>query len=288
LLDAWANTDKPLIWLEPQHHSDLTTISVDLDNADFAAIPVDDARFSMSFLYFGRSRAAHDLLKSWNSLAKEFPSLPSSYLLDAAWALALSQRHLVSVWIPQKRKFTPAAELTEEIVIHPAQREARRAHRNGAPEPYAVMRGHTKDRGTVTMIVTGAAGTTVRDTAQTVVSAFNAFTEDNGWFAGLGVVICSDDRDCAATLQKIPEGWILLTQAGVQLELDTFRTLDQVAQNDRPVFVLPKSLTERQTRNGKPIRARRSQATLFRAELANGPRQSWRDDHAAPLQLICN
>jgi hypothetical protein len=40
--------------------SDLTSISVDLGNADFAAIPTADAHFSMSFLYFGRSVAAHD------------------------------------------------------------------------------------------------------------------------------------------------------------------------------------------------------------------------------------
>jgi hypothetical protein len=56
--------------------------------------------FLDELFYFGRSVAAHDLLKSWNNLAREFSTLPSGYLLDAAWALASSQRHLVSVWIP--------------------------------------------------------------------------------------------------------------------------------------------------------------------------------------------
>jgi len=89
----------------------------------------------------------------------------------------------------------------------------------------------------------------------------------------------------AATLQKIAEGWILLTQAGVRLEPDTFRTLGEIAQDHRPVFALPKCLTERHTRNGTPIHAQRSQAILFRAELANDLQQQRRGGFA-PLTLV--
>ena len=55
LLEAWERTDKALIWLDPSGGPDLSTITLNLKHADFAAIPTAGGLFSTSLLYFARS-----------------------------------------------------------------------------------------------------------------------------------------------------------------------------------------------------------------------------------------
>lgn len=270
LLAAWDCCEKPLIWLDPVSTIDLTGISLNIDGADFAVVS-STAGFSTSLLYFGRSQAAHDLLKSWHSLCLEFPKLPANYLLDAAWAMISSQRPLVTQWLPpqnaaariQYSDCQPAPALEHYMLTTPSQKQARRASRTGAPEPYYVVKSHFDGRGPLMLITTSEAS--ARDVAYTVESAIAAFAEWDGGFSSLGIMICQNEREASDTIRMNSEDWILYVLPGHLLDREVFRNISAHAQADRPVFIFPESYEQRQTSTGVSLQATRAKAIFGRA-----------------------
>ncbi len=269
LLDAWRACDKPLIWLDPVSNTDLTSIALNIDGADFAAMP-SSAGLSTSLLYFGRSPATFDLLKNWNNLCCEFPSLPASYLLDAAWALISSQRPLVTQWLPSQNAIRIDHSYQSEPVLdhytltNPSQKQARRAYRTGAPEPHCVMKSPFGGRGSLTLITLSQASG-VHDVAQTVHSAVEAFDKDNGGFSNLGIVICQNDKEAADVIGLTTEGWVLYALPGVALDKNVFNKVSEHIETDRAVFIMPETVEPRLTSTGVALQATRAKAIFGRS-----------------------
>jgi hypothetical protein len=296
LLNAWASTEKPLIWLDPNCTGEPMSISVDLKGVDFAAMLTPSATFSMNFLYFGRSQAAFEFLKCWNDLCRQFPSLPASHLLDATWALICAQRTLRTAWIPPlgsrellRRANCYATPINDSSqpqtpLSYPSQRQARRAGRTGAPEPHCVLKGMAGGRGALSLIVL-AESAAAHQTAETVNSAVDAFCNDDGGFSVFGIVICKTEREAVEAAQKINDGAYLYVLAGLTLERDVFRVLSQQPDSPHPVLTAIKHCRQKHASNGTSIGLVKSLALFCNGAILKFPRHSHRAFQPA-LRLI--
>lgn len=274
LLAAWETDTKPLIWLDPHSATDLTGLDINLEAADFAAVQ-SSAGLSTGFLYFGRTLAGFDLLKSWHNLCVTYPRLPADYLLDAAWAMVSSQRTLVTKWLSpqrQERNDAPAAApwpcaFEQHMLTTPAQRQARKAGRTGAPEPHCVVSSRFEGRGPL-LLITHAQGP-ASQTANLVRSAATAFAAKDGGFSSLGVVICQDKQEAAEAIRLTNEGYILYALPGLTLDTNAFLRLSDSCNSDRPTYVLSEPSGQRRTATGIALEATGAKAIFGRAESFN-------------------
>lgn len=291
LLAAWESCHKPLIWLDPVSTTDLTNISLNIDGADFAVVP-STAGFSTSLLYFGRSQAAHDLLKSWNALCHEFSNLPAHYLLDAAWALVSSQRPLVTQWLPpqtasarvQYSDGQPPPAIEHYMLTTASQKQARRASRTGTPEPHCVTKSRFDGRGPLMLITTSEAS--AHDVANTVESAIAAFSKHDGGFSSLGVMICQNEREASDAIRLTNDGWVLYVLPGLVLDHDVLRKISAYAHAPRPVFIFPESYERRQTSTGVAIQATRAKAIFGLAGAFRSSSHMTVPHEPSPLKLV--
>jgi hypothetical protein len=290
LLTAWETSGKPLIWLDPHSSTDLMSLEFDIEGTDFAAIS-SSAGLATSFLYFGRTPAAFDLLKSWHHLCLEFPGLPANYLLDAAWAMITSQRTLVTKWL-SPRDMNLAGErdprananlLEQSMLATPAQRQARKAGRTGTPEPHCILNSRFGGRGPLLLIM--LAQRSARETATLVQEAAKAFAARDGGFSCLGILICQHSNDVADAIRSTTDGWILYAFPGLNLAADAFVRLSEYSLADRPVFIMPEPAGRRLTTTGVAIEAARAKAVFGRASAFNG-RSGTVHIPAQPLQLV--
>jgi hypothetical protein len=295
LLDAWDRTVKPLIWLDPHCVGNPSSIATDLGHTDFAVTLAPDGGFSTNFLYFGRSDASRDLLKTWKKLCEEFPELPANHLLDAAWSLVTSQRTLVTLWIAPHTGLAVARvaaadlvsaselELTQAALTTPALRSARRAGRSAAPEPQCVLNSRFGGRGPLTLIVLSEHAT-ARETASTMESAVDAFWRFDGGFSAIGVVICQSEKESAETIEKIGDGYFLSVEAGVVLERDIFNALYQRTQDQQLNFVMQRNCARKRTGGGNEIEIARSQVTYLDSSTAKCAERS--DELRRPMLKV--
>lgn len=291
LLTAWDQCDKPLIWLDPVSTTDLTSISLNIDGADFAVVPTTSG-LSTSLLYFGRSQTAHDLLKSWNGLCLGFPSLPAGYLLDAAWAMVSSQRPLVTQWLPPQHGMTraqhgdsqPAPAIEHYMLTVPSQKQARKASRTGAPEPHCVMSSRFDGRGPLMLITTAEAS--AHDVAHTVESAITAFADRDGGFSSLGLMVCQNETEASDAIRMTNEGWILYVLPGLILDRDVFSKVSAHAQTDKPMFIFPESYEQRRTSTGVSLQATRAKAIFGRAATFKNPARIAMPHEPSSLKLV--
>jgi hypothetical protein len=284
LLAAWETTDKPLIWIDASGGPDLSTLSVNLTGADFSAIPTTESRFSTSLLYFARTSAAHALLRHWNKLCREFPNLTADYLLDAAWAMISSQRHLVTAWMTAEERqpvinavnLYPGYpfDLEARQIASPTatQREARRSGRTGAPEPICISKGKLATGKQVTMVTTSNT-VSAHQVAATVNSALDAFDADDGLFGLFGIIVCRTETEAVQVIEGMTDGWIFYVLPGTQLPGDTFNLLAEHLDESQLLFMMPEPYANAQTSTGIDLAATRSKALFGRsAQFAKGVR----------------
>ena len=296
LLEAWDKTEKPLIWLDPHSTGKPPAVAIDLSNVDFAATLTPNGTFSTSFLYFGRSPVALELLKAWNNLCQQFQTLPSGHLLDAAWSLVTSQRTLVTLWLDPSGGLTAnrsgeiAPDRTSTDNASPqtfdnqAQREARRAGRSAAPEPQCILNSRFGGRGPLTLIILSQFAT-ARETADTMHSAVDAFSRFDGGFASLGIVICRNETEIEETIQKIGDGFYLCARSGVFLENDIFGSLYEQTQDHGLGYAMHQNCGHRQTRTGNNIAVTRSQVMFLNSILSNDASRT-RSDRRPMLTVV--
>lgn len=255
LLTAWEATEKPLIWIDPSDGPDLTAIGMNLHNADFAAIPTMGGVFATNFLYFGRSDSARDLLQSWHNLCCNFPGLPADHLLDAAWALVMAQRNLVTHWlVPRGNSVSESVHVGPLDLAIPARSQARKACRTGGPEPSCVLRGAPSGRCSlaVLMISSDARAADIAATTQSVLEAFRAH---HSGFTLIGIMLCQSTNEAARTLDVLTDTWILYVRPGTILDHETFQSLDRRSNIDQPLFLSPRVFDTRRTDTGIELRA---------------------------------
>jgi hypothetical protein len=297
LLEAWETTDKPLIWLDPMSETDLSTLALSLAHADFAALPPVDNGIPTSLLHFGRSNAAHELLKQWHALCCEFSTLPASYMLDAAWAMIAAQRPLVTRWLsPADCKavidgvgaYPPAPslyDLQNMVYRRPSQRQARRASRPGGPEPQCIVKSRFAGHGHLTVIaVTDTA--TARETAALVEDVTAAFAQRDGGFSSLGVTVCPNAEDAADAIACMTQGWLLYIRPGVAVADDIFITLSRHIHAPSLTYIAshPQAVTE--TTTGTTVTVSAARAVFGRFEHFNAIGDIHLMRPKPPLQLV--
>jgi hypothetical protein len=286
-MQAWQQVDKPLVWLDPSFDGQFSNLCADLVYADFAAIPVTTTNLSTSFVYFGRSATAFSLLRFWNGLCLEFGQLPSTYLLDAAWATVVAQCALTTVWIPPAKSgaLTSNHDFSNASFNTPGQREARRASRTSAPEPQCTITSSnpSASRGPVTLII-AAAEATACQTAATQQAAIRAFARDSGAFSTLGVFIVKDMSEAARAAMTIPTGWSMFVSPGVEFPDDIFSTLSTQADADYPIFIGPKCLDRRANTKEINFQVTTSQAVFCKAELVE--KGAWKSRPQPFLRVV--
>ena len=291
LLAAWETTTKPLIWLDPHSTADLTSLDIDVTRADFAAV-LSSSGLSTGFLYFGRTPAALDLLKNWQSLCVEYPRLSAEYLLDAAWAMVSSQRTLVTKWLSPQRPASDDARgsdpwphaFEQHMLTTPGQRRARKAGRTGSPEPHCIVNSRFAGRGPL-LLVTHAQGSAAQ-TANLVRSAATAFAAKDGGFSCLGILVCHDTSEAAEAVRLTNDGWILYALPGLALEPDTFQRLSAYSDADRPQFLMAETSGQRRTSTGVSIEAKNAKAIFGRASAFNNGEDSALGLQSKPLRLV--
>lgn len=299
LLEAWKETEQPLIWLDPSGGPDLSALSLNLNGADFAAIPTTDGGFSTNLLYFARSDATFDLLKSWNGLCRDFPKLPADHLLDAAWAMVCAQRNLVTTWLAPEGckavadalKAYPAYPFDHAVRMiaapTPSRRQARKSSRTGSPEPTCVAKGYIHGRGPITM-VTVSEQASAHDVALAIENAFDAFAANNGEFSLFGTIVCGNTAEAAQAIAAMGEGWIFYVAAGAVLNPDTFVTLAKHADEKRVLFMMPAPFSEAETGTGRTVKGMKCSALFGRPEYFNADHGFQDKPRPAPLNLVAD
>lgn len=291
LLTAWETSTKPLIWLDPHSATDLTSLDIDVAGVDFAAVQTSSG-LSTAFLYFGRTPAAFDLLKNWQSLCIEYPRLPADYMLDAAWAMVSSQRVLVTKWLlPQRPPSddirapdTWAHALEQHMLTTPSQRRARKAGRTGSPEPHCILNSRFEGRGPL-LLITHAQGPAAQ-TANLVRNAAAAFAAGDGGFSCLGILVCHDAQEAAEAVRLTNDGWILYALPGLALDADTFQRLSAISNADRPQFIMSEPTSQRRTSTGISIEATGAKAIFGRAGTFGSGEDGALGPHSKPLRLV--
>lgn len=276
LLRVWDSGNKPLIWLDPMGDIDLSTIDPTLTGADFAAIYEPGEGFSTTFLYFGRSRAAHELLMHWNKLCEEFPHLPADFVLDTAWAMISAQRMLVTRWLSadsyrsvlagaRANPIAPSLVENEPIECrNSAFRYARRAARIGAPEPQCIVNGRFSECSPITF-VTSSEFNTAREVASLMEDVLGAFDRFSGGFSSLAVVVCRDVKEAADTIETLGDSWVLYTWPGTHIEHDLFSHLSRL-RNRKGVSYLGLLTSDKkaQTPTGRDLAMNKSRIVFGR------------------------
>lgn len=291
LLTAWETTTKPLIWLDPHSTADLTSLDINVERADFAAIQ-SSTGLSTGFLYFGRTSAAYELLESWRNLCVEYSRLSAEYLLDAAWAMVSSQRTLVTKWLSPQRSGADEAcapnawphAFEQHMLTTPAQRRARKAGRTGSPEPHCIVNSPFPGRGPL-LLVTHAQGSAAQ-TASLVRSAATAFAAKDGGFSCLGILVCHDKDEAADAIRLTNDGWILYALPGLVLEPETFQRLSAYSDAERPQFLMAETSGQRRTSTGVSIEAKNAKALFGPANAFKNGEDSALGLHSKPLRLV--
>lgn len=294
LLRAWDSGEKPLLWIDPMANSDLSTMTPSFAGADFAAIYEPGKGFSTALVYFGRSRAAHELLRHWNNLCEEFPHLPADFVLDTAWAMISAQRTLVTRWLSVEscqavltgvRSHPIAPSLVENEPIEcrsPAFRQARRAARIGAPEPQCIMTGPFPDNGPITFI-TSSETHTPGEVAALMEDALGAFSRHSGGFSSLAIIVCQDVKEAADTIEAAGTSWVVYTWPGTHIEHDLFSHLARLKSNTGVSYLGLKAHEKAQTATGRCLTMNKSRIVFGRGcdFFCNKPSAS-----AKPLKLV--
>jgi hypothetical protein len=219
ILDTWTNSDRPILWLDPDAVVKRPISLLDTVDCDVALHKWRGWEISTRTLYFGRSAAAEAVLRTWLRLADTFPETWEGYLLDQAWSLVASQIPLSTNWLPRSYHALAADHERHDppVVIHNlapgtcelspcsdfphALRIARRAGRTGAPEAQLVMSSRQDQRGgTAAVLLRRAGSMDARQVAAIVEDIAKAFDADPAGFAQLELSLCPWQDDLAATL----------------------------------------------------------------------------------------
>lgn len=275
LLRAWEGGNKPLIWLDPVGDIDLSTINPTLCGADFAAIYEPGEGFSTALLYFGRSRAAHELLKHWNNLCEEFPHLPANFVLDVAWAMISAQRMLVTRWLSSRscqsvvagaRAHPVAPSLVEQNSIEcrsPGFRRARRAARVGAPEPQSILKGRIAGGDPITFMTVSEAAS-ARDVAILTEDVLGAYSRSNGVFGPLAIVVCQDPKEAAEAIEATGNGWILFAWPGIHIDAHIFESISRFETTQSLVYLGDRAGKSARTASGQTLTVSKSSMVFGR------------------------
>ena len=163
IIRQWEQANRPLLWIEPHATVSRHPVLPQALGCDFAAYKWRSGQIETGLLFFHQTEPARALLDTWQSLTRNYPDAPESFLLDQAWTLVSSQRQLETAWLPDDywrsansggpRNRTAVVQYdhrtlslgSDQSMASRVQR-ARRFGRHQAPESHLVMQGASAGR----------------------------------------------------------------------------------------------------------------------------------------------
>jgi hypothetical protein len=241
----WERHGGPLLFVEADavlHTPPLLPARLD---CDFAAHRWNRWEMSARTIYFGSSRIAETVLRTWQNLAATYPSVWDGYLLDQAWSLTSSQMPLDTVWLPRAYH-----ALAEDVDMHPpativhnlpttsfnlgpdpdfsdVARGARRAGRTGARDSLLVVNSNAPSENGVTVILRDIEASGARAIATRIEAVTGAFAADCGGFGRLELSLCpwKEDVRAAKEAARNANNRIIEIDPWQELTGDLFRSL---------------------------------------------------------------
>jgi len=208
----WQRHSAPLLFVDAdvilQAVPDLPVLA----DCDFAVHKWNGWEMSARVLYFGRSKAAETMLKTWQEIASSYPDVWEGYLIDQAWSLTSSQMPLDTVWLPRSyHAVAGGGETAPATIVHnltPTSgdlgpdpefaemvRSARRAGRAGARDSLLVVHSEARSAKTIMVILRDFEGSSARAIAARVDALTSAFAADCGGFSRLELTLCPWQED---------------------------------------------------------------------------------------------
>lgn len=227
---------------------------------DFAVHKWNGWEMSARTLYFGRSKAAEAMLRTWQKLSHSYPAVWEAYLLDQAWSLTSSQLPLDTLWLPRTyHAIAGEAGAKHATILHNLEpttadlgpdpdfanvvRAARRAGRIGARDALLVLNSAVQSDKAVTVILRDFEAAGARATAASIQALTSTFAADCGGFARLELSLCpwQDDVRVAREAAFLADNRVVEIAPTQKLPSDLFRSLatSESAVRSAPVMRNP-------------------------------------------------
>ncbi|MFN5523405.1 hypothetical protein [Bradyrhizobium sp.] len=249
----WQRHKQPLLFVEPDVMLQAVPDLPELTGCDFAVHKWNGWEMSARTLYFGRSKAAETMLRTWSELARTFPDVWDGYLIDQAWSAVTSQIALDTVWLPRSYHAV-AGQLAARsaVVVHNLKptsgdlgpdpdfatmvRPARRAGRVGASDALLVLCSGANSDKAVTVILREVDGRSARETADSIDAVTRAFVADCGGFGRLELSLCSwqPEARIAREAAFLADNMVFEVVPGQHLPENLFRTIAAAEAGRRP------------------------------------------------------
>jgi hypothetical protein len=240
----WRRHSSPLLFVE----SDVILQAVPdlpvLADCDFAVHKWNGWEMSARVLYFGRSRAAETMLKTWQEIASSYPDVWDGYLIDQAWSLTSSQMPLDTIWLPRSyHAVAGRGETAPAMIVHNLRptsadlgpdpefaemvRSARRAGRAGARDSLLVVHSEARSAKAVMVILRDFEGSSARAIAARVDALTSAFAADCGGFSRLELTLCpwQEDVRIAREAAYLANNEVIEVVPSQELPPDLFRAV---------------------------------------------------------------
>jgi hypothetical protein len=240
----WDRHQAPLLFVDTDVMLQAEPVLPLQTGCDFAVHKWNGWEMSTRTLYFGRSKAAEALLRTWQQLASTYPAVWDAYLLDQAWSLTASQMPLDTVWLPRSYHAVAGEAGTKHAtIVHNLKattadlgpdpdfadtvRPARRAGRTGARDALIVLTSRATSNKAVTVILRDVEGSGARATAASIQSITRAFEADCGGFSRLELSLCpwQDDVRVAKEAAFLADNRVIEIAPWQELPSDLFRAM---------------------------------------------------------------
>jgi hypothetical protein len=241
IIRQWERANRPLLWIEPNATVAKHPVLPQALGCDFAAYKWRSGQIETGLLFFHQTEPARALLDTWQSLTRNYPDAPESFLLDQAWTLVSSQRQLETAWLPDDywRSANTGPRNRSAVVQYDHRtlalgpdhsmasrvQRARRFGRHQAPESHLVMQGSSQAGWPITVLIRDVLACDACHVSGAVEAAATAFAANPGAFSKLELVLCAWDEDVDSVMQIADGSWVLLTDPSERLQVDAFSKL---------------------------------------------------------------
>ncbi|CCD97068.1 conserved hypothetical protein [Bradyrhizobium sp. ORS 375] len=237
----WQRHGGRLLYVDPDVMFQALPNLVDLAGCDFAVHKWNGWEMSARTLYFGASRAAATMLRTWQEIASSYPDVWDGYLIDQAWSAVSSQIALDTVWLPRSyHAIAGEAASSHATIVHNLKptiselgpnpefsamvRSARRSGRAGPADSLLVVGSDANSDKVVTVVLRDEAGS-VRAIADSIDALTRVFTARCGGSARLELSLCGSPSDVRAAREAAARAGnaVVELMAGQALTPDLFQ-----------------------------------------------------------------
>ena len=119
MLDCWEASDCAVVWLDADATVEQFPALFNTIDADFAVHKWDGFQFGSGTIYFGKTEAAHRLLKQWALRCEADPVTWDQVHLQSAWCDIAASHGVSTAWLPRSYlQIFDASEQEAPVIKH--------------------------------------------------------------------------------------------------------------------------------------------------------------------------